>query len=78
MQALLRTCRFHRYRYIAMSSSRFKEALFYRGLFALQWTITHFNGAQRNNRTDITSKQQHVICPDLLPLSVKCFDFIVI
>lgn len=78
MQALLRTCRSLRCRYTAMFSSKSKEALFCRVSLAWQWTNTHFNGAQPNTHTDNTSKQQHAICPDLLQLSVKCFDFNVI
>jgi hypothetical protein len=78
MQAPLRTCRSLRYQYTATFSSKFKEALFCRVSLALQWTIIHFNETQPNSRTDITSKRQHVICPYLLPLSVKYFDFIVI
>lgn len=77
MQPLLRTRRFVRCRYTAMFSSTSKEALLCRVSLAWQWTNTHFNGAQTNNRTD-TSKQQHAICPDLLQPSVKCFDFTVI
>jgi hypothetical protein len=38
-----------------MFSSKLKEALFCRASLALQWTITHFNEALANNRTDITS-----------------------
>lgn len=78
MQALQQTCRFLRCRYTAMFSSKFKEALLCRVSLEWQRNNTHFNGAQPNNRTDNTSKQQHVICPDLLSLSVVCFDFIVI